>query len=84
MLTKELLCPTFIENDNEEEFITYASKLYETLLSKPKTFKPWKWWSLEVVQLLLKFGNFFCLRQEKKLVSVFIRFTYEMVPGIQH
>jgi hypothetical protein len=54
VLTKELLCPTFIENDNEEEFITYASKLYETLLSKPKTFKPWKWWSLEVVQLLLK------------------------------
>jgi hypothetical protein len=54
VLNKELLCPTFIETANEEEFITYASKLYETLLSKPKTFKPWKWWSLEVVQLLLK------------------------------
>jgi hypothetical protein len=54
VLNKELLCPTFIETANEEEFITYASKLYESLLSKPKTFKPRKWWSLEVVQLLLK------------------------------
>jgi hypothetical protein len=54
VLNKELLCPTFIETASEEEFITYASKLYETLLSKPKTFKPRKWWSLEVVQLLLK------------------------------